>query len=97
MRIYFLIAAMLAFAVANAGVYDSPACYSTVPTTCAFNDMTLEMCNEEEKAKKIVFLVSQRTHITGGNKFASTNGKATCVVQHIKGTEPAKYEVKISK
>ncbi|MGZ5006728.1 MAG: hypothetical protein ACXWE9_01615 [Methylobacter sp.] len=59
--------------------------------------MTLEMCNKEGKSKKIVFLASQRTHITGGNKFASDNGKASCVVQHIKGTEPAKYEVKISK
>lgn len=96
MRIFFLIATMIA-SVANAGVYDPPACYSIVPTTCAFNDMTLEMCNEEGKAKKIVFLASQRTHITGGNQFASANGKATCVVHHIKGTEPAKYEVKISK
>ncbi|MFI3120340.1 MAG: hypothetical protein QX203_10205 [Methylococcaceae bacterium] len=97
MKIFFLISIMLAFTVANAGVYDSPACYSTVPTTCAFNDMTLEMCNEEGKVKKIVFLASQRIHIAGGNKFASANGKATCIVQHIKDTEPAKYEVKITK
>ena len=96
MKIFILIATMFA-SVANAGVYDSPACYATVPTTCAFNDMTLEMCNKEGKAKKIVFIASQRTHIAGGNQFASANGKATCVVQHIKGIEPAKYEVKISK
>ena len=96
MKLFFLIATMFA-SVANAGVYDSPACYSTVPTTCAFNEMTLEMCNVEGKAKKNVFLASQRTHIAGGNKFASANGKATCIVQHVKDTEPAKYEVKITK
>ena len=55
------------------------------------------MCNKEGKTKKNVFLASQRTYITGGNKFASVNGKATCIVRHIKDTEPAKYEVKITK
>ena len=97
MKTLFLISTMLAFTVANAGVYDLPACYSTVLTICAFNDMTLEMCNKEGKTKKNVFLASQRTYITGGNKFASVNGKATCIVRHIKDTEPAKYEVKITK
>lgn len=97
MRIFFLMATMLAYTVANAGVYDLPACYKTVPATCAFNDMTLDMCNKEGKPTKIVFLASQRTHITGGNQFASANGKVTCVARRIKGSEPAKYEVIISK
>lgn len=84
------------FAVANAGVYDTPPCYSVVPTTCTFNEMTLNMCNAEGK-NKTVFVMSQRSHITGGNKFVSDDGKATCVVQRIKDTDPAKYDAVITK
>ena len=41
--------------------------------------------------------MSQRSHIPGGNKFFSADGKATCVVQRIKGSEPAKYDAVINK
>jgi len=84
-------------AVANASVYDTSPCYSVVPTTCTFNEMTLNMCNAEGKKNKIVFVMSQRSHVAGGNKFVSADGKATCIVQRIKGTEPAKYEAVITK
>ena len=97
MRNLIIIFLISYFAVANASVYDTPPCYSVEPTICTFYDMTLNMCNAEGKKNKTLFVISQRSHIAGGNKFVSADGNATCVVQRIKGTEPAKYEVVITK
>lgn len=82
---------------AQATVYELPSCYSNVPTTCTFNDMTLEMCNKESKKTGAVFLLSQRIYVPGGNKFGTSDGKLTCLVSRVKGSEPAKYQVSISK
>ena len=97
MKIFISILLATFIAVANASVYDTPPCYSVVPTTCTFNEMTLNMCNAEGKKNKTAFVMSQRSHIPGGNKFFSADGKATCVVQRIKGSEPAKYDAVINK
>ncbi len=90
-----LIIIALYSSVASASVYDTPACYSKMPTSCSFNEMTLSLCNQEGIKNNIVFLLSQRIHVPGGNKFATANGERTCVVKGIKGTEPKRYQVGI--
>lgn len=97
MRRLFLILTLLTSSLTNAAIYEMPPCYSTIPTTCTFDDMTLAMCNSEGKKAKKVFLISQKIYIPGGNKFGSADGKAICVVHRVKGSEPAKYEVAITK
>jgi len=97
MKTFLFVTTMLASIVANATVYELPHCYSTMPTTCGFNEMTFEMCNAEGKKTGSVFVISQRIYVTGGNKYGSADGRMTCVVRRIKGSEPAKYEVTITK
>lgn len=81
---------------AVAAEYPTPACYENVPTTCSFNEMTLSLCNKESKSKNVVFLLSQRTHLPGGNKFGNSDGSRSCTVQGIKGTDPKRYAVVIN-
>ena len=97
MKTLLLVTTILASVAANATVHELPHCYSTMPTTCGFDEMTLEMCNAEGKKAGSVFVISQRIYVTGGNKFGSAEGRMTCVVRRIKGSEPAKYEVTITK
>jgi hypothetical protein len=80
-----------------AGEYAIPACYEHTPTKCSFNEMTLELCNVEAKGKKVVFAISEREYAPGGNKFMSKNGDFVCLVKPVKGSEPTKYSVTISK
>lgn len=81
---------------AAAAEYATPACYENVPTTCSFNEMTLSLCNMEGKSRNVVFLLSQRTHQPGGNKFGDASGSRVCTVQGIKGTSPKRYTVVIN-
>jgi hypothetical protein len=81
--------------VASAAEYETPACYAQVPTSCSFNEMTLQLCNEEGKSKNLVFLLSQRMYMPGGNKFGNADSSRVCVVKGIKGTDPKKYMVTI--
>jgi hypothetical protein len=97
MKALLVLAMMLFVVVVNATEYDLPSCYRTVPVTCSFNQMTLDMCNAEGNERKFVFLISERIYIPGGNIYGSADGKATCVVKPIKGTDPAKYDVTIKK
>jgi hypothetical protein len=76
-----------------AGQYETPSCYAHIPTSCSFNEMTLQLCNEEGKSEKLVFLGSQRIPMPGGNRFGSADGSRVCVVKGIKGTEPKRYLV----
>ena len=87
----------LAFFATTVGAteYETPACYANVPTSCSFDDMTLSLCNQEGSAKKLVFLMSQRLYSPGGNKFATADGRRTCTVKGIKGTDPKKYRVTV--
>ncbi len=80
---------------ASAAEYVTPPCYENVPTTCSFNEMTLSLCNKEGKSKKMVFLLSQRTRISGGNKYSNVDGSKVCTVKGIKGTSPKRYTVVI--
>ena len=97
MKTLYLVVMMFLSVAANADVYDLPPCYTTIPTTCTFDEMTLAMCNANGKKLGIRFLISQKIYITGGNKFGSTDGQSVCTVKRIKGTEPAKYDVIITK
>ena len=87
----------LAFFATTVGAtkYETPACYAEVPTSCSFNEMTLSLCNQEGAAKKLVFLMSQRLYLPGGNKFATADGSRICAVKGIQGTDPKKYRVTI--
>lgn len=80
---------------ADATQYDTPSRYAQVPTSCSFNDMILQMCNQQGKSKKLVSLSSQRIYTPGGNKFATADGEHLCVVKGIKGTDPKKYDMTI--
>jgi hypothetical protein len=82
--------------IAVAAEHPTPACYENVPTTCSFNEMTLSLCNIEGKSKNVVFLLSQRTHLPGGNKFSNADGSRVCTVQGIKGADPKRYTVVIN-
>ena len=82
-------------AVASAAEYATPACYAQVPTACSFDEMTLQLCNEEGKSKNLVFLLSQRMYTPGGNKFGSADASRVCIVKGIKGTNPKRYVVTI--
>lgn len=97
MKAVLFVALMLASDIVNATEYDLPPCYSTMPVTCTFDQMTLDMCNAEGKNPGSMFLISQKIYMPGGNKFGSADGRKTCVVRHIKDTDPAKYEVTITK
>jgi hypothetical protein len=79
------------------GTYSTPPCYAKDPPSCTFNAMTLDLCNEEGRKSETQFSASERTHIPGGNRFGAANGKATCVVSHVRGTEPATYDVKVTR
>ena len=81
---------------ASAAEYATPACYESIPTSCSFDEMTLSLCNKEGESKKLVFLLSQRIHMSGGNKFGSADGSKVCTVQGIKGSDPKKYNVVIN-
>nr|VFJ93934.1 MAG: hypothetical protein BECKLFY1418A_GA0070994_103530 [Candidatus Kentron sp. LFY]VFK23111.1 MAG: hypothetical protein BECKLFY1418C_GA0070996_11347 [Candidatus Kentron sp. LFY] len=81
--------------LAVATEYPTPACYENVPTSCSFNEMTLSLCNKEGKSENLVFMLSQRMYMRGGNKFGSADGSRVCTVQGIKGTEPKRYTVEI--
>ena len=82
---------------ASRGTYSTPPCYATDPPICTFNAMTLALCNEEGRKSGADFSGGERTHIPGGNSFLSSDGKKTCVVNHVKGTEPADYEVRVTR
>ena len=81
--------------LATATEYPTPTCYQNVPTSCSFKGMTLSLCNKEGKSKNLVFLLSQRMYIRGGNKFGSADGKRICTARGIKGTKPKRYTVEI--
>jgi len=81
--------------VTSAAEYETPACYAQVPTSCSFDAMTLQLCNEEGKSKNLVFLLSQRMYMPGGNKFGNADGSRVCIIKGIKGTDPKRYEVRI--
>ena len=81
--------------VALAAEYETPACYAKVPTSCSFDEMTLQLCNEGEKPKNQIFQLSQRMYMPGGNKFGSADGSRICIVKGIKGTDPKRYVVTI--
>lgn len=80
---------------ASPGEYETLACYAQVPTSCSFNEMTLQLCNEEGKSRNLAFLLSQRIHMPGGNKFGNPDGSRICIVKGIKGTDPKRYAVTI--
>lgn len=82
--------------LASAAEYKTPACYENVPVACSFDEMTLSLCNEEGKTKKMVFLLSQRMYMPGGNKFGNADGSHVCTVKGIKGTSPKRYTVEIN-
>jgi hypothetical protein len=81
--------------MASAVEYETPGCYAQVPTSCSFDEMTLQLCNEEGKSKNLVFLLSQRMYMPGGNKFGNSDGSRVCVVKGINGADPKRYVVKI--
>lgn len=91
-----VIALVVAAAAGNAAEYDTPPCYATMPVTCGYDEMTLDLCNQEGKKSGVVFLGSQRMHLTGGNRFGSADGQRVCEVRHIKDTDPARYTVTIT-
>lgn len=96
MNLTGLITLVIPFAL-QAGVYDLPPCYLTVPTSCTFNDMTLEMCNKEGKKSGTVFLISTRDHLPGGNIFRSAQNQYTCTVKRINNSDPPQYNVTVSR
>lgn len=81
--------------LASAAEYSTPACYENIPTSCSFDEMTLSLCNTEGESKKMVFMLSQRTYMPGGNKFGNADGSHVCTVKGIKGTSPKRYAVVI--
>lgn len=81
--------------VSFASEYTTPACYKSMPTSCGFDEMTLSLCNLEGKASGATFSLSGRSYLPGGNKFVSRDGARTCMVERIKGTEPAKYSIQV--
>ena len=93
MRKFFVIGVCIWSAFVSATEYATPACYEKIPTSCSFNEMTLSLCNKEGESKKVVFLLSQRVHMPGGNKFSSADGSKVCTVQGIKSTDPKRYTV----
>lgn len=95
MRLIFFMIVSFFSVMAGANTYETPLCYSEVPTTCGFNEMTLEMCNLEGSKQNKIFLASKRGYISGGNIFSTQNGSVTCVVKKVKESEPAKYQVTI--
>jgi len=80
----------------HAKEYETPACYDSMPVTCSFNEMTLSLCNEEGRSEKIVFLMSQKMYLSGGNRFGSADGSKICTVKGIKDTDPKRYSVEIN-
>jgi hypothetical protein len=70
---------------------NAPQCYQSDPVSCSFDDMTLSLC---ESAGKTKFIAESRQHVTGGNSYTS-NEKKTCLVKHVKNSEPSKYTVDI--
>lgn len=93
MRKLFVVGVCTWSAFVSAAEYATPACYEDAPTSCSFNEMTLFLCNKEGESKKVVFLLSQRIHIPGGNKFGSADGKKVCTIKGVKGTDPKRYAV----
>lgn len=81
---------------AMAAEHVTPSCYENVPTTCSFDEMTLSLCNKEGKSMKMVFLLSQRMYMPGGNKFGNADGSHVCTVKGVKGTSPKRYTVVIN-
>ncbi len=80
---------------ASTAEYPTPACFENIPISCSFNEMTLSLCNKEGKSKNMVFLLSQRMRLPGGNKFGNADGSYICSVKGIKGTSPKRYTVVI--
>lgn len=70
---------------------SAPQCYQSEPVSCGFDDMTLSLCESVGKTK---FIAESRQHIVGGNSYESTNEK-TCLVKHVKNSDPSKYTVNI--
>lgn len=81
----------------DSGTFDTPPCYREVPTTCGFNEMTLELCNRQGANHGSRYSISSRSYAPGGNVFRSVDGRFTCTVNKIRGTEPARYRVNISR
>jgi len=80
----------------SAKEYSTPACYEHVPTSCSFDEMTLTFCNKEGNPKNMVFVLSQRMYMPGGNKFGNADGSHVCTVKGIKETSPKRYTVEIN-
>ena len=70
---------------------SAPQCYQSDPVSCSFDDMTLSLCESVGKAK---FIAESRQQVVGGNSYTSTNEK-TCLVKHVKNSDPSKYTVDI--
>ena len=95
-KIIILFYVCLASSYIQAKEYEIPACYDSMPVTCSFDEMTLSLCNEEGKPAKIVFLMSQKMYLSGGNRFGSADGRQICTVKGIKDTDPKRYSVEIN-
>lgn len=95
MKPLIICAIALCSGMASAAEYATPGCYAQIPTSCSFDEMTLELCNQEGKSRNLVFLLSQRMYMSGGNRFGNADGSRVCIVKGIKGTEPKRYIVTI--
>jgi hypothetical protein len=79
------------------GVFTTLECYARSSVPCGFNDMLLSFCNQQGNAHGSEYEMSGRSYLHGGNSFRSTDGMYICRVNRIKGTEPARYQVVISR
>lgn len=79
----------------SAGEYLKPDCYTSNPTTCSFDEMTLAMCNAEGRSRNIVFLLNHRLWVPGGNSFGSADLQHVCTVKGVAGSDPKRYKVQV--